>query len=161
MSIAYFEGKNSGGVKKIHIIRQSLATFDPSLALQPVTTYIDDISTSENWLTLLPLPDTARWQEDQSLDASTVYSYQVELVINKDRAAITEALHGKAAYKLLALVEDENGTVRLLGSDTHHCRLQFSQVKERGIVSPNLYRVTLSCQLPFPAVYYTGAYTGS
>lgn len=161
MSIEHFDGKNAGGIKKLHMIRHMAATFDPSIALAPVITYSDDITTSENWTTILPIPNTASWNESETMEAGDAYRYSLDFIINKDRSAITEALKDKAKYKLLVLAEDHNGTLRLLGSDGSWCWMSFTQVKDPNLAGQNIYRVTITCEQPFPAVYYTGSYTSS
>lgn len=161
MSLSHHDGKNSGTFKQLHIIKQSAATFPYPPALQTDLDYTDDITTSEDWLTITPLPNSGRWEETPGEEMGE-YNYTIELVLNKDSRAITELLATKAKFKLLALVEDHNEVTRLIGSDEHFCFLTYSLVKERGGVSqPNLYTVRITCTMAHPAVYYTGDYTTS
>lgn len=161
MSISYFEGKNSGTFRKLHIIRQSLAVFPFPVALQADLDYTDDISTSEDWLTLDPLPNSGRWEENGGLDetGNPTYSYIMELVVNKDRREITAMLSDKLKLKTLCLQEDHNGEIRLVGSDEHFCSISYIQIKERGVAQPNLYRITITCTMAHAAVYYAGAFS--
>jgi hypothetical protein len=159
MSIVFFEGKNSAGIKKLHMIPHPAATFDPKLSLMPVITYTDDISCTENWETIQPSINTARFTETQSNAGSNAYSYQIDLILNKDRADILQAINDKAGIKLLVLVEDQNGNIRLLGNDVSGCYLSFQNTKDAQLTGTNLYSVSISCQLPHPAPYYTGAFT--
>lgn len=165
MSLEHYEGKNSGGIKQLYLIKKSLATFPypPALDTSDLD-YSEDITTTENWLQVIPLPNSARWEEVESEDegGNPVYSYICDFVINKDRRAVTEELADKVRNKLLCLMEDNNDNdIRLLGSDEHFCTLTYSQVKERGVVQPNLYRVRITCTMGHAAVYYSGDYTGS
>jgi len=157
--IIYHEGKSSGGIRKAWIIRQDKATFDPSLAIRPDLTYTDTISVSESWIEIVPLPDSGSWSEQHRDGGYDAWSYQVELVINRDRQSITQSMSVLVPYKLLLLVEDYNGLIRLIGSDQHHVRLSYEQVKDDGIISPNLYRIRISGEQPFAAAYYTGSIT--
>lgn len=163
MSLSYFEGKNSGTFKQLHIIKQSAATFPYPPALQEDLAYADDITTTENWLTLVGLPNSGRWEETGGLDqdGNEIYSYNMELVVNKDRQTITKMLRDKIPYNLLTIIEDQNAGIRLVGSDEHHCTISYSQVKERGIIQPNLYTIRITCEMTHPAVYYSGSFTGS
>lgn len=162
MSLEYFEGKNAGGLAEIHLIKQSSATFPDPAAIITDLDYTEDITTSENWTQHKFVPNSGRFEEGAPREnGSEVYEYTIEYVINKDRQAITAALKDLKPYKLLALIKDNNATYRLIGSDVHHCILTYSQVKERGIAVPNLYRITLTCRMHHPAVYYSGNFTSS
>lgn len=162
MSISFYEGKNSGGLAEIHLIKKSSATFNTIPALVDDLDFTDDIVTSEDWTQIEALPNSARWNESSDFeDGVEIFTYEVSFVINKDRRAITEMFKNLQPYNLLCLIKDNNGDYRLIGSDENHCFLSYSQVKERGISQPNLYNVSIVCKMSHPAVYYSGAFTSS
>jgi hypothetical protein len=161
MSIEQFEGKNAAGIKKIHLIKHSSASFDPKPSLRQVVNYADDIVCTEDWTTITAIPNSYNWTETQSNTAGQSFTYQLEFLINKDRPAITAALLAINKFKLLVLIEDNNGQIRLLGGDQNWCKISYSQTKEARLSGSNLYRFQVECIQPFPAIYYTGAISSS
>lgn len=159
--ISYHEGKNSGTIAELHVIKQSAATFPVPPFLVDDLNYTDEITTTEDWTAFEFIPDSGRWEEVYNEEDES-YSYTIEGVINKDRMAVTAGFKVKVPFKLLSLAKDNNdGLYRLLGSDEHFCFLSWSQVKERGLDQVNLYRVRITCTMGHPAVYYSGAFTSS
>ncbi len=165
MSIARHDGKNVGSIEKLWIKLKSeiTDTHTPQSGDSAGLTISQNINLLIGpWTPIELIPGEASWQEVQTEDDhGAVFTYTIQLVIQKDRKEVTEVLAGFADRKVMAIVQErnDNSKRRLVGEAglyDYHCKVTFIQVKERK-PGRNAYDLTITGKMHHAAPYYEGA----
>jgi hypothetical protein len=154
------DGKNAAGISKLYLILQDkiieFGSYKDGVEL------VGNITSSEAFTEIKFLPGTCSFSESsQSGSHGEVFEQNIEFLLNKDAQSITAALKAFTNRKLVAIILDNNGVYRVIGSDQEAVRLTFSIQKDGKIGGPNTYLAQLRCIVPHPAYYYSGTVIGS
>lgn len=149
--ITKHQGKNHGRIKNLYLILKSAVTDIPL----PSGLEISSDLTAGDFTKVQFLHGSGDWTETKSdSPQGSAYAFSAVVAINRDKKATTEALQGFDGKELIALMEDNNGEIRMLGDEEYHVRMNWTLTK-----SNNLYALTMTCEMDHPAYYYTGVFS--
>ncbi len=91
--------------------------------------------------------------KEDDTDAGTKYTYQVKLLIPKDRADVEASLMRLKSKGLITKVHDKNGIIRLFGEIENPMKLSSKLLKPADVPGYNGWEVIISGQFSAPASY--------
>lgn len=150
------QGKNSGGVPTIYVQHAADVTSVPT----PVGLAIAADIASGLFAAIGITPESGDWNERQRENkqgASWEASYTCRVA--KDNNATSWQLSNYANRNLVAVVTDNNGVTRILGTPETPARLTYQLIKGEGHVGTNLYNITIAYNGEEPPAYYSGTIT--
>ena len=160
MSIDKHDGKNAAGIKELYLnLQANIITFGSYISAGELA---GNIVTDENFTQIKFLPGTCSFSEaGQAAPHGNVFEQSVDFLLNKDAPATTDALNAFTHRRLVAIILDNNGIYRIIGSNQEAARLTWSITKDAKIGGPNTYLAQLRCTVAHPAYYFSGTFSSS
>ncbi|RAJ92229.1 hypothetical protein LX87_05197 [Larkinella arboricola] len=152
---------NAGGITRLRLMPASrlmieLPDLIPTCPGLP-DPYIDGRSIFQleegDFVDIDVIPKYASYSENlQTNPNGEYYQTQLQLVLPKDRPAVTAWIHRKRGIRWIALFRDRNGFNRLAGTQSHPLRMEVQGGTGTGD-GQNARTLTFSANTPFPALY--------